>query len=201
MAVRKWLHIYNMVSIGSHQFGEHRAGEALSVLVSNYYALSLSRAVFVLLTGRLASVGPQMTALLKTKANGCRYRRWHRNFWQFLVSSWSVTNSRRKCIPMCVYKQLELPGGKTNTTKKPNIALGQLCYNLQLYIAQLPNSILFVQLAHPRQVIERETKSNFQHFFTGAPQRSNAFGGERRELSLLFRCELHTVLSSVSFGF
>lgn len=72
---------------------------------------------------------------------------------------------------------------------------------LQLYIAQVPNSIQFVQLARPRQVIERETKSNFQHFFIDVPQRSNGFGGERRELSLLFRCELHTVLSSVSFGF
>lgn len=36
MAVRKWLHIYNMVSIGSHQFGEHRTRETVFVLVSNY---------------------------------------------------------------------------------------------------------------------------------------------------------------------
>lgn len=38
MAVREWLHIHNVVSIGSHQFGEHRTRKTLSVLVSNYYA-------------------------------------------------------------------------------------------------------------------------------------------------------------------
>lgn len=41
MAVWKWFYIHNVVSIGSHQFGEHWTRETVSVLVSSPFPILL----------------------------------------------------------------------------------------------------------------------------------------------------------------
>lgn len=77
MAVRKWLHIHNMVSIGSHQFGEHRTREALSVLVSNH-ALPFHFSSISPIDLHLAD--HRWLFYWKLKQMKCRYRQWHSNF-------------------------------------------------------------------------------------------------------------------------